>query len=171
MAYNMIPDAGTITSLFSYQADDGFLTRNAGKRAGLSAGRLMDSGYVRVRIGCKTYAEHRLIWAMHFGPIPDGMQVDHINGNRRDNRIENLRLATPSQNQQNYSGNNGSVDIPGCHYNKKKNRYVAMIRINGKQKHLGYFDCPIKAGAAYAEAKMRYHQFNPIARSVKAVQP
>ena len=58
-----------------------------------------DSGYRRVRMGRNTYQyEHRVIWEMHNGPIPEDMQVDHINGIRDDNRIENLQLLTLIEN-------------------------------------------------------------------------
>lgn len=57
-----------------------------------------ESGYRRIYVGPKVYYEHRIIWEMHNGPIPDGMQVDHINGVRDDNRIENLQLLTLVEN-------------------------------------------------------------------------
>jgi hypothetical protein len=62
-------------------------------------------GYRKGMIHKKTYREHRLIWIWHNGDISDNLQIDHINRNPLDNRIENLRLVTNSQNQKNKSNN------------------------------------------------------------------
>ena len=56
------------------------------------------------RIGERTVQEHRLIWEQHYGPIPDGMHVHHINGDNQDNRIENLRLVTPVEHRHIHAG-------------------------------------------------------------------
>ena len=75
--------------------------RVAGRnRNGRRAGTLKrESGYRRVRVGGgKIMYEHRIVWEMHNGAIPEGMQVDHINGIRDDNRIENLQLLTLVEN-------------------------------------------------------------------------
>lgn len=58
------------------------------------------TGYMRIRIGEKFDYIHRLVWEHVNGPIPKGMHIDHINGVRDDNRIENLRLVTPKENMQ-----------------------------------------------------------------------
>ena len=71
------------------------------KHAGKVAGLLETHGYIRVRLnGVKTTA-HQIVWSMFNGDIPDDMEIDHINGIRHDNRIENLRLTTKSSNQRN----------------------------------------------------------------------
>jgi hypothetical protein len=165
--YKKCPDAKDLKEMFSYDDSRGALIRISGTRAGKRAGKRLPSGYIRVSIKSESYLEHRLIWAMHFGEIPEGMQIDHINGIAWDNRVENLRLASPRENQQNYPGGVGAIAVTGCHYNSKRRKFVAAIRTNGKQKHLGYSDTKEEAGEAYAEAKRIYHTFHPVARDLR----
>ena len=84
------------------------------------------------------YFIHRLIWIYHFGVIPDGLQIDHINGNWADNNINNLRLVSHKENHMNkslYKKNiSGQIGVK-----KKRNSWEARININGKYKYLGTF--------------------------------
>lgn len=64
-------------------------------------GTLSKAGYLRIRYNGKVEYVHRLMWQHFNGPIPSGMHIDHINGNKSDNRLENLRLVTPFENVQN----------------------------------------------------------------------
>ena len=74
------------------------------------------TGYVSVTLGCKTYSAHRLIWEVFNGKIPEGMEIDHINTIRYDNRLENLRIRTHKENCnnplsiENYKKHNKEVD-------------------------------------------------------------
>lgn len=89
---------------------------------------------------------------------PKGLLVDHINGNKLDNRIANLRLATKQQNSCNsrrYKSNTSG--IKGVSLVKYSGRWRAYIVINRKQIHLGIFSTKEEAGVAYAEAAVRYH--------------
>lgn len=100
------------------------------------------AGYVLVGLNGKKIMAHRIIWEMHNGPIPKGMFIDHINGIKDDNRIENLQLVTSKQNLQrkNYS--------KGYSYYKDRNRvrpYMAQKRFNYKQHNLGYYGTPCGA--------------------------
>lgn len=103
---------------------------------------------------------HRLAWMLSNGPIPDGMQVDHINGDRKDNRLENLRLVSHTGNQQNQTRphvSNVGSGIMGAHLEKRTWKYVARIKDNGKSIHLGTFKTAEAAHAAYVAAKRRLH--------------
>lgn len=70
-------------------------------KIGDAAGYMKDDGYMRVRCRGGQYYVHRIIWEMHNGPIPKGMEVDHVNHVRTDNRIENLRLVSRLENCKN----------------------------------------------------------------------
>lgn len=104
-------------------------------------------GYIRVRRDGKEYRAHRVIWEILKGPIPDGMLIDHINGNTRDNRIENLRLATRQQNNINRVKSGQSTLPKGVV--KVGARYRARITRNSKTISIGTYDTPEEAGNAY----------------------
>lgn len=107
----------------------------------------------RVRISLHIAIAERL-----YGAIPKGVLVDHQNTNSLDDTRGNLRLATRSENctnsrlcKRNTSG------FKGVHLNKKTGRWRATIRADKKPMHLGYFDTPEAAFAAYCEAARKYH--------------
>jgi hypothetical protein len=95
---------------------------------------------------------HQAVWEMHNGPIPAGMEIDHINGNGLDNRLRNLRLATRSQNMYNRRKlTTTSSKFKGVSYAKREGRWVAYIRQNRSRIHLGYFETELDAALAYDE--------------------
>lgn len=98
---------------------------------------------------------HRLI-AIHFIPNPDNLPyVDHIDGNRLNNSIENLRWCTMSQNNMNKGATPGSSSsYKGVSWTKDKNKWKAFTKLNGKMIHLGYHECEEDAARAY-DAKAR----------------
>ena len=86
------------------------------------------------------------------------MHTDHINNNSLDNRIKNLRICTNSQNQMNTKGKiNNTSGFKGVFSNKANKKWRAMIKINYKLKHLGYYIDPKDAARAYNEAAVKYH--------------
>lgn len=88
--------------------------------------------------------------------------VDHINGNRLDNRKENLRIVTQQQNCFNRppNKNKSSSKYKGVYWSKQKNLWLALIKINGKSRHLGYFNTEINAAIAYNEnAKVLFGKY------------
>ena len=104
------------------------------------------SGYIQIQIGIKMYKVHRLIMMAFVGE--SDQQVDHINRIKTDNRFENLRYCTDSENQWNKE----SVDnAKGYYWNR--NKWQSRIRINGKKKHLGCFDNEQEARQAYVDAR------------------
>ena len=110
-------------------------------------------GYIQAHINHKTYRVHRIIWEMLKGNIPDGYVIDHIDGNRCNNRIENLRLATPSQNVANSKG----YGIYPKGVKAHRNKFQARIKHKGKEYHLGTFDTPEQAKEAYDTKAIEFH--------------
>lgn len=120
-------------------------TRSPKAVKGSEAGGINPSnGYKRIVINGKTYQYSRLVWAYHNGDIPDGLQIDHINGDCCDNRIENLRLCTPQQNEWNKDRK------PSVRFESGKWR--ARYNYEGKWRHIGMFATKDEAEAAYWNA-------------------
>jgi hypothetical protein len=120
--------------------------RNSQIRKDLQAGCLQKStGYWVISSGGRLYRAQRLVWAIHHGD-PGVLVVDHVNGDRADNRIENLQAITEAQNAARVQGR-------GTHFCKENRRWQAAIGIQNKQHHLGYFDTEEEARAAYVKAK------------------
>lgn len=106
----------------------------------------------------KTLKLHRFLWQLEYGTLPEWpLRIDHINEDPLDNRIENLRIAGPSLNGLNSSKdrNRGSGLPRGVRYHKncKSRPYQAQIRVNQRDKSLGYFATPEEAHEAYLKAK------------------
>lgn len=116
-------------------------------------------GYIVFSVNNWNHSAHRLAWLYMNGAWPDGV-IDHINGNRADNRWVNLRLSDATLNQQNQrKAKAGSiVDLLGVHLDKESGKYVATITHEYKSIHLGRFDTPAEAHAAYLGAKRVIHK-------------
>lgn len=109
-------------------------------------------GYKVGRIFDVSHRAHRVIWAICYGEWPANC-IDHINGERADNRITNLRAATKAENSMNQAGpKSKSGGIKGAYWDSWRNRWKSEIRFYGNRKFLGYFDTPEEANAAYCEA-------------------
>jgi hypothetical protein len=153
----------------AYDPETGvFRLRRSQKRwkAGQVAGSLGKNGYVHIRVAGVLCLAHRLAWLYVNGVWP-AEQVDHINGDRIDNRMANLRLATNQQNQRNSklprdntSGFKGAFLVSSRKHWKKGRRWKAAITVNSRSIHLGYFATPEEAHAAYcAAAEKHYGEF------------
>lgn len=125
--------------------------------SGSVAGTISASkGYRNIGMNYRIYRAHRLMWFFVYGEWPGG--IDHINGDKLDNRISNLRKASHRQNQCNRSRqSNNTSGFKGVSFHKGNNKWVARIGENGKRILLGYFDDRAEASAAYAAAAPRYH--------------
>jgi hypothetical protein len=111
-------------------------------------------GYRQILVDLKLFLAHRLAWLYVYGEWPPGC-LDHINRQRDDNRIANLRLATMAQNCANARVRcNNTSGFPGVR--KHKQKWTAYIKYNGRQIHLGMFDAPEKAHKAYRAAAVAY---------------
>ncbi len=154
-------DQKCVKELFDYC--DGQLVRkikvSVNTKIGDVAGGLKADGYVRVRINGKMHLAHRLIFLWHKGYMPD--QIDHIDRNRSNNKIENLREANAKQNQWNTSlRKDNKSGLKGVSWYKPSSKWMAQIRINGHPKSLGLFDSKDEAYLAYCQAaKQHYGEF------------
>lgn len=148
-----------IRSLFDYDPLTGDLIRIAsvggGTRVGDRAACLNTDGYVVVNIDKRQYRAHRIAWLLTYGAWPRS-EIDHINGVKSDNRISNLRLASPSQNQANRKKKQNKAGHRGIHWNARDKRWNAKITVDGKQIHLGMFTTPDAAAEAYRTAAEKY---------------
>jgi hypothetical protein len=135
--------------------------RNAGKcKIGQICGSL-NLGYITIRIDGVRYQAHRLAWFINYWYLPD--QIDHINGVKHDNRLENLRECSYVENAQNIYGphsNNFRTGLVGVAYHINSGLYQAKIRVDGDRISLGYFKTAIEAHNAYVIAKRKLHPFN-----------
>jgi hypothetical protein len=114
-------------------------------------------------LGIKTKA-HYIAWKMHHGSLPE-QDIDHRNGDKTDNRADNLRLATPQQNQFNRARNrNNTAGYKGVTYHPGTQKWTARIKVDGKPFYLGLFSTPEKAHEAYCKASRAYHgEFSRVA--------
>lgn len=135
-----------------FWAEDRPYRRRTGDRAG---SRHSKTGYVYIRFDGRSYLAHRLAWLYLYGKIPPA--VDHINGNPSDNRIANLRAVTASLNAANSKRRiTNRSGYKGVSFNHNLQRWQAGIKVNGRSFHLGLFQAPEEAHAAYVEAAAKY---------------
>lgn len=130
-------------------------------RRGLFAGDIAgsvskDSGYICIRVDKRLYRAHRLAWLYVYGKWPDDC-IDHINHNRQDNRICNLREATKQDNQQNLSMNSANKSgVTGVSFYKAYGKWAAEISVKNEKIFLGYFSKLSDAAKARKNAELLY---------------
>ena len=146
-----------------YESETGafvWLTSGRGrfKRAGAEAGTINRWGYRAICFGGKCLMAHRLAWLYVYGEWPKN-EIDHINGDKTDNRIENLRDVTRAINAQNIRAAriDSASKVLGVSWNKERHKWIASIVTNGKQSYLGAFDAIEDARGAYLAAKRASH--------------
>lgn len=107
-------------------------------RAGDLAGYTNEDGYKFIRIDNKLYREHRLAWIYMYGEFSG--EIDHIDNNPSNNKIENLRVCTSSQNKQNMRKRKDNTSgVKGLHWYKAYNKWQVNLTVNGKTKFYGYY--------------------------------
>jgi len=123
---------------------------------GQEVGCIHQTGYRHVTWKGKVHKVHRLIFLLEHGYMPK--EIDHINGNRQDNRLENLREVTRSQNQYNKTiCSNNTSGSRGVSWHKKSNSWVVRISVNHKNKSIGYFKDLELADLVGTMAREKYH--------------
>lgn len=147
-----------IKESLSYCPDSGFLywlrdPKNQ-QRKGDRAGNLRKDGYTAVELNGKGCVAHRIAWFLHYGEWPT-KQIDHINGFRSDNRIVNLRLATPRANSSNRKEHRSGRLIGAC-FDKESGRYLSSIYSN-RNIYLGRYNTEQEAHDMYNKALKHLH--------------
>jgi hypothetical protein len=139
---------------YEYLKDLGlFIRKSDGKAIGQQEG----VRYTTLKVDGKTYYAHRLVWLLETGSFPDSY-IDHINGNKRDNRYMNLRKCGHSENMINRPRqSNNKTGFKGVRLRSDGKKYDAQIGLNGKRYHLGSFDTPEEAAKAYRESAIKMH--------------
>ncbi|AGH16048.1 endonuclease [Vibrio phage pYD21-A] len=159
-----MPSQESLKKLFNYH-EDGFFVRKIPRgtqKAGSECrGKMEASGYRRMPINHDLYLAHRLIWKWHYGTEPEC--IDHINHDRGDNRIENLRSVTRGENCQhqllpcNNSSGYFGVRYYDYDYMPQSPCWSAQITVNSEKIHIGYFNDKLSAVKAYNEACDKIH--------------
>lgn len=140
----------------SYDPNTGAFSRRKGPK---KVGRVATNGYLQVMILGERHMAHRLAWLHEHGEFPDGF-IDHINRDKLDNRISNLRVVTSKQNNENsLARRTNKSGYRGVSYTK--GMWQADIRHNKKTIYLGMFRCKAQAARARAEAEKIYFTHAP----------
>jgi hypothetical protein len=157
MAYNKLPPLETLENNFRYDEMSGVLYRKY-KNIETTTTKNRKTGYYWVGFNYKKYASHRIIWKLYYKKdVPCDMEIDHINGDKSDNRVSNLRLVTMNQNMMNkkkYSSNQSG--IVGVAKRSDTNSWRAQISVNGKAIKLGSFKTREEAINARLAAENKY---------------
>ena len=150
-------DQELLKRLFRYE--DGQLIRKcrvANQTKGSVIGYKLNTGYVMASVNKKLYVLHRLVFLYHHGYAPK--YIDHINGNRSDNRIENLRECTRGQNIMNSKlHKNNKSGVKGVHWSKKYKKWVARVNVDKRPINVGYFNSLEDAEKAVNKAREKFH--------------
>lgn len=137
-----------------FSSDNAWLASNS-QFAGTIAGSPNKKRRWSTKINGKLYQNHRIVWAILTGAWPDD-QIDHMNGDPEDNRIENLRVVSNTDNQKNrWISSRNTSGVNGVYWRERDQVWSAAIREGGKQKHLGHFRTRDEATAARRAAEER----------------
>ena len=142
------------TGVFTWINPGQYRTQHIGSKAGSVA----NTGYRTISINRKAYLAHRLAWFYIYGEWPN-IEVDHIDRNRDNNSLSNLRLATKSENRHNRvkAHTVNKTGLIGAVYRKNRGYFEAKIKVNNKRVHLGTFSSAHDAHKAYLKAKLELH--------------
>ena len=162
MKLKPLPSADRLRELLDYAPDTGTLrwkmTNSNRAPAGSIAGEAPSGhGYRQIGIDGDRYRTHRVIWKLMTGRDPVA-EIDHVDGDRSNNRWANLREASHSENGCNKPPPRSNTSgFKGVYFDRFAGRWKAQIKFAGRRRHLGRFDTPEEAHAAYRSAAARLH--------------
>lgn len=154
------PELDNLKSLYRYDSETGFFYSLSPYRKKFTEPlRKKDKdGYILICIRDVYFKAHRLAWYYHYGEVPT-LIIDHLNGVRDDNRIDNLRLVSHRENCHNsYKIRRGK--LVGCSYHKRDKVWISTFTANGKSKYLGCFKTEKEAHEAYLKALNHFKLFS-----------
>ena len=157
-----LPPLEELKEFLDYNPETGIFTwikkPNKTIRVGQVAGTMSAKGYIVVTFKGIKYLANRLAYYMYHGVDPLEKMVDHKNDPKTNNKIDNLRLASNAQNQMNRVNlnRNNTSGVIGVYWDKANKKWRAIIMINGKTKHLGYFINKEEAIKVRKEAEIKY---------------
>jgi hypothetical protein len=139
----------------SHFVDTWRMNQSNSRNSGEVVSTVEPSGYIVMKINGSTYKAHRVIWKIVTGKDP--IMIDHINGLRSDNRIENLRLATKHQNGA-YScvATNNTSGVSGVSYHNRDSKWQSYITVGGSRIHLGCFETLESAVSSRKDGEFKY---------------
>jgi hypothetical protein len=162
MKSNPLPPLDRVKELLDYDQNTGVFVwrayRGGTAFAGSIAGGINTSGHRQIKIDMQQYVAHRLAWYLVTGKEPVN-EIDHINGNRDDNRYENLREATDAQNAQNRTVQiNNKSGVKGVCWYPRRSMWNAYITAFGARKTIGYFKSIEEAASARKSYERMLHK-------------
>lgn len=134
----------------------------------LWTGHVMANGYGQFRLPDRTVLPHRWAWEQLIGPIPEGVQLDHLpTCPKHCVNPAHLRLATNKQNAENRAGAqvNSTTGIRGVYWHRRFNRWLAKVQHHGHQINVGYFDTPEEAERAVIAKRLELFTHNTVDRT------
>jgi|SRR3990172_7952394 len=151
-----------LRKMINYDHETGYMTRvkddKKHKSIKCNSGHIQKDGYLAIYVGGKTYLSHRLAWLYFHGELPKGV-IDHIDGNKLNNSIVNLRDVDRSGNAQNQrrAQARNKCGLLGASFEKGANKWRSEIVVRGKRFNLGRYATAQLAHQAYVEAKRKLH--------------
>lgn len=152
--------AARLRELLEYNPETGIFTRRSQRgryKAGAPTGCLSPIGYLQIRVDQKLYYAHRLAWLYAHGLWPVDL-IDHINGDKINNCLSNLREATPQQNNRNTGKRSHNTSgFKGVYWDKERQKWGAAATVNGRFRSLGRYSTREEAYAAYVKFATELH--------------
>ena len=148
-----LPPKEEILSQLDYCPETGEFIRKSGKK---TAGYVTSNGYLMIGLGYKRYYAHRLAWKLHYNQDPKF--IDHLDGDRLNNSIENLRNVDSAKNQKNMKKpKTNTSGVVGVTFDRSRSKWIAQIQVNKKNISLGRYSFFEDAVSARKEAEILYN--------------
>ena len=158
------PNLHRVRELLDYNPETGLFTwkvdRGSRRLKGCPAGTTDSKGYIQIKLDDRLYLAHRLAWLVTYGVWVES-DIDHADRDRSNNRVNNLRLCSVSENQQNRGAQiNNTSGFPGVSYKTATGKWQSYITVNGRRHHLGSHAEKVDAIQARQAAQAQMHPFS-----------